>query len=293
MKHTTLNVKNNIRKFLKKLSGNAVFRKLFRPLTKAGFITAAIYKRLPVEGEIFVPTPGNHGFVYCSSSEDAIGRALYWRGSGGLEPETLRYMTPLFKNAKIFADIGAHTGHFSLYACAVNADLKVHAFEPVVQNFLQLKQNITRNNWLSRCSLYQSAAGHINGKAPFHIPHDALPSSASFNPAGFNNIPGTVHEINVVRLDTLFTNSAPDLMKIDVEGFEYLILDGMTNIFKSGYRPHIIFECHTGEAAQKIMNILNPLGYRYAHLSRAGTISYDAITQVHGTRQWNWAAIAC
>ena len=284
-------MRNAVRSFLRSLAGNAIFRETIKPLTKCGIIPHGLYRRFPIEGEFHTPVNDNASFIYCSSYEDAVGRGLFWRGSGGFEPETVEYLTPLLKQAKIFADVGANTGHFSLYACAINPALKVHAFEPVPQNFKHLKRNIERNNWLERCELHQKAVGSENGKVQFHIPHEALPTSASLNTDGFNNIPGELIEADIVRLDTLFKNNIPDVIKIDVEGFEDFVLHGMEGIFKDGHRPNIIFECHPSGPAREIMNILSPLDYKYYHLSRQGPVKFEKITPEHVKKDWNWAAV--
>lgn len=284
-------MKHAVRSLLRTIAGNTIFRGAVQPLTKCGVIPHELYRRFPIEGEFETAINDNSSFIYCSSYEDAVGRGLFWRGAGGFEPETLDYITPLLKDAKIFADIGANTGHFALYACAINPALKVHAFEPVPQNFDHLKRNVDRNGWSGRCTVHQKAVGAENGKVKFHIPFEALPTSGSLNTDGFNNIPGDLVETDIVRLDSLFTDNAPDLLKIDVEGFEHFVLQGMDGLFKAGHRPHIVFECHPSGPAQEIMKVLDPLGYSYYHLSRQRPVKFDKISPEHVKKDWNWAAV--
>lgn len=273
------------------MAGNPVFRAFVRPLSRAGLLPSALYRRFPVEGEFQTIINDNHSFMYCSAYEDAIGRGLFWRGAGGLEPETIAYITPFLKNAAVFADIGANTGHFALYACAVNPYITVHAFEPVARNFEHLRRNVARNGWARRCQIHPCAVGAENGRAMLHVPRDALPSSASLHAGGFQNLAGDLTDVDVVRLDSALAHTPPDVVKIDVEGFEHLVLQGMAGLFAAGHRPHIVFECHAGGPAREIMEILDPLGYGYYHLSRQGPVAFKAIAPQNAGRAWNWAAV--
>ncbi|MCD8497656.1 MAG: FkbM family methyltransferase [Alphaproteobacteria bacterium] len=285
-------MKSAVRSLLRCVAGNGLFRGLVRPLSLSGIIPYSLYRRLPVEGEFQTPVNDNAGFIYCSSYEDAVGRGLFWQGAGGFEPETIAYLKPLLERTKVFADVGANTGHFALYACAVNPALHVHAFEPVPATFECLKRNIERNGWAGRCAVHQKAVGAENGRVQFHVPHDALPTSASLNPQGFHGLSGDLIDVEIVRLDRLFEGAAPpDVLKIDVEGFEHLVLQGMEKIFASGHRPQIIFECHPDGPAKEIMDVLGPLGYKYLHLSKQGPVAFDAISPAHVTKDWNWAAV--
>jgi hypothetical protein len=57
--------------------------------------------------------------------------------------------------------------------------------------------------------------------------------------------------IKSIRLDTLLNDETEiDLIKIDVEGAEYLVLEGISEIINK--TKHILVECHLDEDWEKI-----------------------------------------
>src|SRR5690606_20518794 len=111
-----------------------------------------VWKRLPVTGAFQVEVDRRIAFTYVSSSRDAIGRALFWRGiHGEWEAETIPVFREYARYAGIVLDIGANTGFYSLLACSVNSRAQVYAFEPVPKIFDLLRQNIEANNFGVRC----------------------------------------------------------------------------------------------------------------------------------------------
>jgi len=119
-----------------------------------------------------------------------------------------------------------------------------------------------------------------------------VPTSASLNPAGFNNIDGELVESEIVRLDTFFKDKdVPDFMKIDVEGFEHEVLQGCEGLFKAGHRPGFILECNPGGPDKLITDILKPLGYEFLHLMPKGPQTKPEVKALEGDSFRNWAAI--
>ena len=58
-----------------------------------------------------------------------------------------RILDEVIKNASdAIIDVGAHIGLFSLYASVLNPDVPIFAFEPDIDNFLLLKENLKLNN---------------------------------------------------------------------------------------------------------------------------------------------------
>lgn len=242
-----------------------------RTLSAKSLIAPSLMIRLPVEGKFTVPINQTESFQYHASYGDGVGRMLHWAGAGGFEPETITLFDQLVRNAKIFADIGANTGHFTLYACAVNPKLETYSFEPVPRTFQAHSKNIELNNFQTRCHPQNMAMGMQDGEVSFHVPFDDVPTSASLNQQGFNDIPGELITVPITRFDTFFQNKTPpDLIKIDVEGFEDKVLEGMLGLFENNYRPLIIFESNPGGPEEQIDSILKSLGYDLFHLQKSG-----------------------
>ncbi|MCB9433791.1 MAG: FkbM family methyltransferase [Ardenticatenaceae bacterium] len=128
-------------------------------------------------------------------------------------------------------DIGAHTGAFSLTMAQVRNVQCVYAFEPLKVNYEQLVINTTKfpqigcfNVALGRTTqqalFYQSEFRAASSLLPMTELHKAqFPYSANIS----------VTEVQVVSLDEFVkTNDlkVPDLIKIDVQGYEGNVLRG-------------------------------------------------------------------
>ena len=69
---------------------------------------------------------------------------------------------------------------------------------------------------------------------------------------------------NVFRFDTFYKNNPikePFIIKIDIEGAEELLIDGMGETIKN--KPDIILETFSEKAAKKLTNIAKNLGYSF------------------------------
>ena len=255
------------RKIIRWLINFRFIREPLRFVSRRGFLHPKIMIRLPIEGEFQVLVNKSENFTYNARYGDGVGRMLYWNGAAGFEPETIDVFDKLARKAQIFADIGANTGHFTLYALAVNPEIKTYGFEPVQRTFDVLSRNIEINNWQQRCELHNLALGTEDGEVRFHVPFDETPTSASLNPDGFNNIEGEIMTVQARRFDTIFdTQIAPDLIKIDVEGFEEQVLKGISGLFEKDYRPLIIFENNPEISDMRIAQVLKPLDYTLSQI---------------------------
>ena len=62
------------------------------------------------------------------------------------EPETVRWVETHLKSGQVFYDIGANVGAYSLIAAKYHhGTVTIYAFEPALQNFPLLVENIRRN----------------------------------------------------------------------------------------------------------------------------------------------------
>ncbi|MDB2682715.1 FkbM family methyltransferase [Alphaproteobacteria bacterium] len=286
-------MKSLIRSALRNTTKIPLIKNTLRALSSKGMVSPRLMIRLPIEGAFSVSINQAENFLYSASYGDGVGRMLHWGGAGGFEPETIALFDKLARNAKIFADIGANTGHFSLYACAVNPDLQIYSFEPVPRTFQAHSKNLELNSLQTRCHPQNMAMGTQDGEVSFHVPYDDVPTSASLNQQGFNDIPGDLITVPITRFDTFFKDKTPpDLIKIDVEGFEDKVLEGMQGLFEANYRPLIIFESNPGGPEEQIDSILKSLGYELFHLQKTGPKKADKLySEPKAHHERNWLAV--
>ena len=245
-------------------------RKLTKRLVKLKLIPRKLWIRLPIETPFEVELPDGNSFIYAPVAGDGIGRILFWQGLEGWEPETTNLFCNLASKNDLFIDIGANTGVYTLLACAVNQNSLIVSFEPVPRSFARLKRNVKINGWENRCILRNEAVSNENTRTSFHVPFTDNPVSASLHKDGFRNSEGELIEVEVMTIDSLFPNGKHEdgrsvgLVKIDVEGFEDKVFEGMSKVITS-VKPDIVFECLADGSPEITEEILQCHGYDLYH----------------------------
>ncbi len=143
----------------------------------------------------------------------------------------------LIRPSAVVIECGAHHGGQTvLLSRWVGAEGKVIAIEPIPENIAILKKNIELNG-LTNVTVIEKAVGSNCGKLSMHPRSNASVSSKEDSRSTIN--------VESVTLDSVAEefNIAPTFIKIDVEGYEYQILDGAKSIIKT--TPAIFVEVHT------------------------------------------------
>jgi FkbM family methyltransferase len=138
------------------------------------------------------------------------------------------------KSARALFDVGAHKGLFSLVFCAVNENNRAVAYEPSPSLGEGAKNLIEINGWESRIDLQSVAIGASRSAV-----------AASFDSMGFLQLGGQEFQIQMTSIDEECERLKfyPDVLKIDIEGYEYEALLGATGLLKSA-SPIICLELH-------------------------------------------------
>lgn len=204
---------------------------------------------------------------------------LYFGGSV-YEPETTAYFASVLGPGRVFVDIGANHGYFSLLAAAlVGESGRVVSFEPNPAIFHQLRTHVGLNRFDSRVTLLPSALSNAPGEARLFVSQDARNSGlSSLTPASEHLESGSLSDANtvVVPVDTFdrwFASSGlnhVDLMKIDVEGAEMFVLQGMADTLRSDVVSAIILETALDGPAHRV---LCEAGFHARTLESAGVLS--------------------
>jgi len=254
----------------------SILREVLRMLSLAGFLPSAIWKRLPVEVVFPVKLPDGRFFFYSATANDVIARALYWRGLRDWESETIPVFYRLAQSAEIVLDIEANTGFYTLLACTANPRARVIAFEPVPRVYEKLLEHISLNHFEDRCEVYQTAVSNFVGTAKMHIPPEDLPTSASLNPKGFRGFDGILQQVPVTTIDAVVGERTVDLVKIDVEGFEPQVLEGMQMTLQR-CRSALFIECLPDGPYQQVEEMLKVQGYQIYALTRKGPVNVERV----------------
>jgi FkbM family methyltransferase len=234
------------------LVGNRHAQSFVRSAARLGILPAAIHQRLPPLGPHPVTSPGGREFIYFADYADMLARRIVWENLRVWEASTLKAFSRLASSAERVLDIGAYTGIYSLVACA-DGCAEVIAFEPNPSSHLLLERNVKVNGWQHRITVVPMAVSNAPGAMRLTIPFDNTATRLDENGQG--------PEIEVTTMDAVLSGRRVDLIKVDVEGFEPMVLEGGREAMRRS-RPALILECLSAEAFESQKEILAPLGYR-------------------------------
>jgi FkbM family methyltransferase len=165
--------------------------------------------------------------------------------AGTFEPAESALLARLLREVDVFVDIGANLGY---YTClALQAGRQVVAFEPQRQNLDCLYRNLTANQWTDRAEVFPLALSAAPGLLTLF---GASGPSASLlkNWAGYS--PRRAQTVPVARLDDILGTRFDGkrlLIKVDVEGAEYAVIQGATATLRRQPRPLWLMEICLGE----------------------------------------------
>jgi FkbM family methyltransferase len=150
------------------------------------------------------------------------------RTFGCWEPMATRLMLDIVKRGHTVVDVGANIGYYTLIMSRlVGPRGKVVAFEPEPRNFALLKDNIELNG-LKNVELVQKAVTDRCAPEKLFLSSDNQGDHRLFHASSER----TSCEVDAVSLDScpLLKDAVVDFVKIDTQGAELRVLDGMVGI---------------------------------------------------------------
>lgn len=200
--------------------------------------------------------------------------SLYFDGRMSFEPQTTRFIKGNLAPGGTFVDVGANVGYFSLLAAGlVGRGGRVYAFEPNTHLHADFLRSVRENSFEDRIRLsgvaisnadadavefYISLAGANTGLSTL-APHEKHLASGSLS---------LTHKVSVAArsLDSWVRESGLtriDIIKIDVEGAEESVIQGMGATLAGTPPRYIICETYLGGA---VSEHLRTYGYRASGL---------------------------
>jgi FkbM family methyltransferase len=242
------------------------YRTIFYPLMKKG---------VPVKAITFFDTEMH---LMLPAATD-----IYLTG-GKAHPSEIRlakFMIQHLKEAACFFDVGAHFGYYTLLAKRlVGESGVVCSFEPSSKNFEVLQQNAAGKR---NIHLYNSAVSNITEELLFYE-FPALYSE--FNTTGIEQFEEEawlskyqpeIKKVASIILDQLIEEKGykPSMIKIDVEGGEFNVINGLLNYLAANNCVVImeyLSEARKNEAHQKAAALLQQTGFTAFAITDDGTV---------------------
>ena len=198
--------------------------------------------------------------------------------SGLLELSVQQAMKRLLAHGDVFYDVGANVGFFALAgARLVGPAGAVYAFEPVPENAAAIRASAELNG-LANVEVVAKAVGRATGRDRLLLVEDL--SWSHLESRGLHPLATGTLEIETVAIDDLVADGRlrpPQLVKIDVEGAEIDVLEGMRKTMEE-HRPAIVCELHDTAAA--FIETMEALGYATSNLEAKQSL-LDAPPSVH------------
>ena len=167
---------------------------------------------------------------------------------GFFEEELTKMILKYLKPGMTFFDIGAHLGYYTLLGSRIVGDNgQVHAFEPTPSTFEILNSNTKnrRNIYTNNLAVFSKTKTiSFTDYGPRWFAYNTIYKDRfDENTVRIKKINLKNLEIQAITLDKYIYNKniLPDFIKIDVEGAEYDVLQGMKNILTE-IRPIITLE---------------------------------------------------
>jgi FkbM family methyltransferase len=204
-----------------------------------------------------------------------LGSIAFGNLESSVQEAMLRHVPP----GGVFYDVGANLGFFALLgAHMTGAEGRVIAFEPAPDNAAAIRQNAEANG-LRNVEVVEKAVAAAGGQGRLQVVDDQSWSKLE----EYGTHPGTEQllDVPVIALDEEIAAGAlpaPDVVKIDVEGAEIAVLDGMARTLAE-HRPAIICELH--DTHREFVEHMRGAGYRVLNLEGPGPVEDQASPSAH------------
>lgn len=223
--------------------------------------------RARVTDDVLVSVPEFGGTFQMPTSSDVFRRICL---DGCYEPELSTIAAKFLAPDRDAIDVGANIGFYSVLLSGTLASGRVLAIEPNPKAYQRLQANLKRNNGTDKAITFPGIAGSSVKRNTISFPlgmeeyttvgplHGELGESAK-----------TRVDVDETTIDLLVQQNTldPAFIKIDVEGYEYEVLQGAINTIRAS-RPVILCELNDdmlrqhGSSTGLLLELLRSHGYK-------------------------------
>lgn len=184
----------------------------------------------------------------------------YHHQRGLFEESLINWVQQFCDKSKVFIDIGAHTGTYSINLAPFCKN--VYAFEPQRSTFYALCGSVALSGHENiECVRKGLGSPFQRGKKKLFIYSGDGGGSSIHEKQGILS----TEEIEITTLDDYNVRDI-GFIKVDVEGNEYDAILGASITIKSNNYPRILFECNDG-IPENLKDLLSSLGYKTSRIT--------------------------
>lgn len=204
--------------------------------------------------------------------------------------QTVRIMKRKLNMQSNCIDVGVLDGEILDKFLKISPEGKHFGFEPIPEKYEKLQKKYSKK---PKVSIINAALSNENGRTSFNYV-TSNPSYSGIRKRRYDrpDEQDTSIEVNLRTLDS-FLDELPEIsmIKIDVEGAEYLVMEGATNLLKRD-KPLLVFEHGEGGSdaynigPEQMFSLLSSMDYR-VFLMRDWLKKGSPLTEKEFIRQFN------
>lgn len=192
-------------------------------------------------------------------------------------------------------DVGANIGYYTILEASLLDKGKVYAFEPDPRNIEVLRKNVELNRMAQKISFYPYAVAEKNCTRKFNLSRETNLSSFTREDKKVDSI-----EVKCIKLDDFAKEKKMDFIRMDIEGYECMVVAGMIDFLREKEDVKLQIEVHPavfniGEFSfLKELKMLGEFGFRVKYLISAGTAKPAQIVDkgykpIKSVREGKWS----
>lgn len=203
---------------------------------------------------------------------------MQWMVFYGLSIEPKEALYNLVSPGSCVIDVGANVGEVSMNMAQRAGDMgRIIAFEPDPLNYKLLQKNLSLNTFKNILTI-PKGLGDSNAKYAFSR---NLSNSGGNRIASVNSSSIQEAFIETIKLDDFIIENnieKVDVLKIDVEGFEYNVLKGAINVLAK-FKPKLFIELNDnnlkdqGSSSEELLRLIESLSYKISNAENGQSVS--------------------
>jgi FkbM family methyltransferase len=248
-----------------------------------------LQKFVPISGFITIKVIEGIDVKLYAAGDDLFVNKAYYQGLP--EMNELNLFIRCAKHSRIFLDIGANVGLYSIVAAKINSKIKIYSYEPDPFVFTRLEKNIQYNS-TKKINIQRWAIGVRNGVLEMYVPDISVNTTTSsihreqltsyYKGMKYKKIEVPERSIDEIWFET----DIPDLIKLDVEMNEYSALLGMKKVLAAG-KSVLFIEIFNDTIKKKqvpslpenytltIQELITQAGYYFYGLCKEGIFKFE------------------
>ncbi|OQY71301.1 MAG: hypothetical protein B6D44_13245 [Ignavibacteriales bacterium UTCHB2] len=213
-----------------------------------------------------------------------------------------RFIRKIIAEGMIVFDVGANIGEYSEYISNLSDNLDFHCFEPSRNTFAKLQERFSQYHTKNNFHLNNFGLSNIEESLELYIYNETGGSNSIYFNEQFAENKNFVKKeiIQVRKLDDYIDENkikSIDLLKIDVEGHEYKVINGCIESLKKGIIKTIQFEYNnywlkSGAKLLEMLKFLESYNYKFYRLTPWGKVRIkNFVSSLENYKHSNYIAL--